>query len=175
VPKTLVRAPPPPPAPISLTAVHTHSRPHTEAKATPPPVHLSGMFRRLLIPSDSNSNTQRATVSQRLHQKPLWKKPFNHKPRMFSSIYLFYNIVCIYVCVETWYELNWHSSMHECHIKKNMLHIWGWTSIHVYEEVRVFYIYSMYITDLIIFTIILNQAYGTLSFSPLKKKSHYCL
>ena len=58
---------------------------------------------------------------------------------------------------------------HTCHINKDMLHIWRRTSIHVYEEVRVFYRYSMYITDLVIFTIILNQAYGTLSFSPLKK------
>lgn len=51
---------------------------------------------------------------------------------------------------------------HTCHISKDMLHIWRRTSIHVYEEVRVFYRYSMYITDLVIFTIILNQAYGTL-------------
>lgn len=31
----------------------------------------------------------------------------------------------MYVYMYAWrYEINWHSSMHKCHIKKNMLHIW---------------------------------------------------
>lgn len=101
-PKTLV------PPPLSYTVyAHIHSQTHsqscTEGNATPPPVHLSGRLSQLLIPSARAQTQTCREVSQRLHQKPLWKKPLNHEPRMFSCIYLFYNIVCIYVCVKIWY------------------------------------------------------------------------
>lgn len=100
-PKTLV-------PPLSYTVnAHIHSQTHsqscTEGSATPPPVHLSGRLSQLLIPSARAQTQTCREVSQRLHQKPLWKKPLNHEPRMFSCIYLFYNIVCIYVCVKIWY------------------------------------------------------------------------
>lgn len=101
-PKTLV------PPPLSYTVyAHIHSQTHsqscTEGNATPPPVHLSGSLSQLSIPSARAQTQTCREVSQRLHQKPLWKKPLNHEPRMFSCIYLFYNIVCIYVCVKIWY------------------------------------------------------------------------
>lgn len=94
-----------PPPPLSCTVyAHIHSQTHsqscTEGNATPPPVHLSGRLSQLLIPSARAQTQTCREVSQRLHQKPLWKKPLNHEPRMFSCIYLFYNIVCIYVCVK---------------------------------------------------------------------------
>lgn len=97
-----------PPTPLSYTVyAHIHSQTHsqscTEGNATPPPVHLSGRLSQLLIPSARAQTQTCREVSQRLHQKPLWKKPLNHEPRMFSCIYLFYNIVCIYVCVKIWY------------------------------------------------------------------------
>lgn len=57
-----------------------------------------------------------------------------------------------------------------CLIKRTCYIYGGEKPIRVNEGVRVHYRYSMYITDLLIFTITLNQAYDTLCFSPLKKK-----
>lgn len=73
--------------------------------------------------------------------------------------------------------LNLHMRMRE-HVHRGVLskghaYIYGGEKpIRVNEGVRVHYRHSMYITDLLIFTITLNQAYGTLCFSPFKNKNH---
>lgn len=123
---------------------------------------------------------------------------FHHEPRMFSCIYLFYNILCLYICMlggdtnlAYWACALERAGVWACRgdlsgIKRTLCIDGNEKSIHANENGgqwggvgggcgRGYCQYSVYITDLVIFTITFkNSAYWYSMFSMFRdtKKNH---